>query len=111
MGQIHYLAHPRSRSLLPIVKGVYGVVKHQGQDHFKWMNSMGETVARKSALKVVEKLIEGPNQKVLTWSRDQEAVIECHPESHLRRKAMALLAPSFTCVGDNIQWVMHVDYF
>ena len=44
-------------------------MKHQGQDHFKWMNSMGETVARKSALKVVEKLIEGPNQKVLTWSR------------------------------------------
>ena len=111
MGQIHYLAHPRSRALLPIVQGVYGIVKHLGQDQFKWMNSMGETVARKSALKVVEKLIEGPNQQVLSWSKEQEAIFERHPDSHMRRKAIALLVPSFTYVGDNLQWVMHVDSF
>ena len=68
MGQIHYLAHPRSRSLLPVVNGCYGVVKHLGQDSFKLGNSLGTMVSRKSALKVIDRLTEGPNEVNLVWS-------------------------------------------
>ena len=62
MGQIQYIAHPRSRSLLPIINGCYGIVKHLSQDSFKLANNLGTSVSRKSALKVIDRLTEGPNK-------------------------------------------------
>ena len=62
MGQIHYLAHPRSRSLLPIINGCYGVVKNLSQESFKLGNSLGTMVSRKSAMKVIDRFTEGPNK-------------------------------------------------
>ena len=67
MSQIYYLAHPRSRSLVPIVNGCYGVVKHLSQDSFKLGNVLGTMVSRKSALKVVDRLTEGLNKVTLHW--------------------------------------------
>ena len=65
LGQIHYIAHPRSRSLLPIINGCYGIVKHLSQDSFKLANNLGTMVSRKSALKVIDRLTEGPNKVTL----------------------------------------------
>ena len=66
MSQIHYLAHPRSRSLLPIINGCYGIVMHLSQGSFRLGNTLGTMVSRKSALKVVDRLTEGLN-KVTLW--------------------------------------------
>ena len=118
LSQLHNLAHPRSRALLAIANGVYGVskmlnclysdpfslslvspvvnyhldplfslpfnlfrlpslppkqlprwvdnfrqvIKHESDDTFKQKNSYGISVSRKSALKFVDKYVEGPNQ-------------------------------------------------
>ena len=62
LGQIFYLAHPRSRSLLPIINGCYGIVKNLGQGSFKLGNNLGTMVARKSAMKVIDRFTEGPNK-------------------------------------------------
>ena len=61
MSQIHYLAHPRSRGLLAIVNGTFGVVNHLSQDTFKLENNLGRMVSRQSSLSVLDKLIGALN--------------------------------------------------
>ena len=61
MSQIHYLAHPRSRGLLAIVNGTFGVVSHQSQDTFKLANNLGTMVSRQSSLSVIDKLLGALN--------------------------------------------------
>ena len=62
MSQIQKIAHPRSRAMVSIVNGVYGIVKHQGEDMFKLGGAYGTMISRKSALKVIEKYTEGQNK-------------------------------------------------
>ena len=62
MSQIHYLVHPRSRGLLAIVNGTFGVVNHLSQDTFKLENQLGRMVSRQSSLSVLDKLIGALNQ-------------------------------------------------
>ena len=62
LSQLHNLAHPRSRALLVICNGVFGVVKHEDDDTFKLKNSYGMSVGKKSALKFIDRYVEGPNK-------------------------------------------------
>ena len=45
------------------------------------------------------------SQGVLKWSKDVEVMWFTHPESKSSRWALALFAPGFTLVIDNIGWV------
>lgn len=76
MAQCHNIAHPRSRSLVSIANGVFGVVKHLDQDIFKLGNQWyvffssfsfhfspsGLMASKKSSLKVLDKCVKGPNK-------------------------------------------------
>ena len=62
MSQAHYLAHPRTRALVPIINGTFGVVSHLSEENFKLENHRGRMVARKTALSVFDKFIEALNK-------------------------------------------------
>lgn len=62
MSQCHSLHHPRSRGLIPIINGTFGIVKNLDEDFFKFENGAGRMVSRKSASKVVDKFVEGENE-------------------------------------------------
>ena len=70
MNQCHSQGHPRSRSLLSLMNGAYGIIKHMDETYFKLHNTYGSMVSRKSANKVVDKFVRGPN-KVITSHLNQ----------------------------------------
>ena len=61
IAQIQKIAHPKSRAMMSIVNGCYGVIKHQDETMFKLGNSCGTMISRKSALKVIDKYTDGMN--------------------------------------------------
>ena len=65
MSQCHFVAHPRSRSLLAIMNGTYGIVKHMDESYMKLNNTSGTMVSRKSANKVVDKFVQGKNEVMI----------------------------------------------
>ena len=65
MSQCHCVGHPRSRSLLSILNGTYGVVKHMDESYMRLHNTSGFMVSRKSANKVVDKFVQGMNKVLL----------------------------------------------
>ena len=64
MSQCHVVAHPRSRSLQSIVNGTFGVIKHMDESYMRLHNTSGTMVSRKSALKVVDKFVQGMNEVI-----------------------------------------------
>ena len=44
------------------MNGAYGIVKHMDESYFKLQNTSGVMVSRKSANKVVDKFVQGPNE-------------------------------------------------
>ena len=62
MSQCHAISHPRTRTLLALVNGVLGLLKHQDEGTFKLRNTCGQTVSRKSATKVVDRFVRGKNK-------------------------------------------------
>ena len=123
MAKIQKIAAPVNRGMLSIMNGVFGLIKHHDQEEFKLANTSGDSISRKSTLKVIENFTSGKNkvchqsnfihslhtfkqsQGVLKWSKDVEVMWFTHPESKSSRWALALIAPGFTLVIDNIGWV------
>ena len=62
MSQCHAISHPRKRSLLALVNGVLGLLKHHDEKTFKLQNGCGASVSRKSATKVVDRFVRGKNK-------------------------------------------------
>ena len=61
IAQIQKIAHPKSRAMMSILNGCYGVIKHHDEATFKLGNSCGTMISRKSALKVIDKYTDGMN--------------------------------------------------
>ena len=126
MAKIQKIAAPVNRGMLSIMNGVFGLIKHHDQEEFKLANTSGDSISRKSTLKVIENFTSGKNkvchqsnfihslhtfkqsQGVLKWSKDVEVMWFTHPESKSSRWALALIAPGFTLVIDNIGWVSEI---
>ena len=62
MSQCHAIAHPRNRSLFPLVNGVFGLLKHNDEGMFKLQNTCGSSISRKSASKVLDRFVKGKNK-------------------------------------------------
>ena len=67
IGQVHKLGHPRSRSLLSIVNGCFGAIKHLDGELHKLGSTTGTMISKKSSLQILDRCASGMNKVISVY--------------------------------------------